>query len=134
MALPHANWLALAVAVPPIIGAFAGLGLLAAGTTMLIRRTNPIAMVIGSLSFFLSGVIYPVSVLPAWLRAAGQLLPLTHALEALRGALLAGASPGALAAPLLALVLFTVVLAPLGVAVFAFALRRARIDGSLSHY
>jgi len=64
----------------------------------------------------------------------GQLLPLTHALAALRGALLVGASPGALVTPLLALALFTVVLAPLGVGVFAFALRRARIDGSLSHY
>ncbi len=134
MELPRANWLSLALAVPPIIGAFVGLGLLAAGTTMLIRRTNPIAMVIGSLSFFLSGVLYPVSVLPAWLQGLGQFLPLTHALAALRGALLVGAGPGALAAPLLALSVFTVVLAPLGVGVFAFALRRARIDGSLSHY
>jgi ABC-2 type transport system permease protein len=134
MALPRANWLSLALVVPPIIGAFVGLGLLAAGTTMLIRRTNPIATVIGSLSFFLSGVMYPVSVLPSWLGGMGQLLPLTHALAALRGALLVGASPGALVTPLLALALFTVVLAPLGIGVFAFALRRARIDGSLSHY
>jgi ABC-2 type transport system permease protein len=134
MHLPRANWLSLALAVPPIIGAFVGLGLLAAGSTMLIRRTNPIAMVIGSLSFFLSGVVYPVSVLPAWLVTLGQLLPLTHALAALRGALLVGAGPGALAGPLLALVLFTVVLAPLGIGIFAYALRRARIDGSLSHY
>jgi len=134
MHLPKANWLSLALAVPPLVGAFAGLGLLAAGTTMLIRRTNPIAMVLGSLSFFLSGVVYPVTVLPTWLRTLGQLLPLTHALAALRGALLVGAGPGALAGPLLALVLFTVVLAPLGIGVFAFALRRARIDGSLSHY
>jgi ABC-2 type transport system permease protein len=134
MRLPRANWLSLALAVPPIVGAFTGLGLLAAGTTMLIRRTNPIATVIGSLSFFLSGVVYPVSVLPPWLQALGQLLPLTHALAVLRGALLVGAGPGALGGPLVALVVFTVVLAPLGIAVFAFALRRARIDGSLSHY
>ena len=111
-----------------------GLGLLAAGTTMLVRRLNPVAMIIGSLSFFLSGVLYPVSVLPAWLRTIGALLPLTHALAVLRGALLVGAGPAALADSFLALLIFAGVLAPVGFAVFAFALRRARIDGSLSHY
>jgi ABC-2 type transport system permease protein len=130
----RANWTMVTLAVPLIMAAFCGLGLFAAGTTMLIRRTNPVAMIIGSLSFFLSGVIYPVSVLPDWLRALGRLLPLTHALEVLRGALLVGAGPGALSDSLVALLLFAVVLAPVGAGVFAFALRRARADGSLSHY
>jgi ABC-2 type transport system permease protein len=132
--LAVANWLTVALAVPLFIAAFSGLGLLAAGTTMLVRRMNPVAMVIGSLSFFLSGVLYPVTVLPDWLRAIGQLLPLTHTLAVLRGALLVGASPAALADSFVALMLFAGVLAPLGAAVFAFALRRARSDGSLSHY
>ncbi|HVZ86949.1 MAG TPA: ABC transporter permease [Polyangia bacterium] len=132
--LSRINWASLGLAVPLIIAAFAGLGLLAAGTTMLVRRLNPVAMVIGSLSFFVSGVMYPVTVLPGWLRAVGALLPLTHALAALRGALLIGASPGQIQGSLLALLIFAGVLAPLGVAMFGFALRRARIDGSLSHY
>ena len=72
--------------------------------------------------------------LPGWLRAVGRLLPLTHALAVLRGALLVGAGPAALADSFLALIVFAGVLAPVGVGVFAFALRRARIDGSLSHY
>jgi len=132
--LRRANWGALALAVPLVIAAFSGLGLLAAGTTMLVRRLNPVAMIIGSLSFFLSGVLYPVSVLPAWLRAVGHLLPLTHALAVLRGAMLVGAGPGALADSFIALLVFAGVLAPIGAGVFAFALRRARVDGSLSHY
>jgi ABC-2 type transport system permease protein len=132
--LGRANWPTLALAAPLIIAAFSGLGLLAAGTTMLVRRMNPVAMIIGSLSFFLSGVLYPVSVLPAWLRAIGRLLPLTHTLAVLRGALLVGDGPAALADSFGALIVFAGLLAPVGVAVFAFALRRARIDGSLSHY
>jgi ABC-2 type transport system permease protein len=132
--LSHANWLSLLVAVPLIIAAFSGLGLLAAATTMLVRRLNPVAMVIGSLSFFLSGVMYPVTVLPGWLRAIGRLLPLTHALALLRGALLVGAGPGELRTSLLALLVFAGLLAPVGAGMFAFALRRARSDGSLSHY
>ena len=70
--LSRANWLSVALAVPLVIAAFSGLGLLAAGTTMLVRRLNPVAMIIGSLSFFLSGVLYPVTVLPGWLRAIGR--------------------------------------------------------------
>jgi ABC-2 type transport system permease protein len=125
---------ALALAVPLVLAAFVGLGLVAAGTTMLVRRTNPVAVLLGSLSFLLSGVVYPVAVLPPVLRAAGELLPLTHALRALRGALLAGASPSELRGPLTALMVFAVVLIPVGLGTFAYALRRARTDGSLSHY
>jgi ABC-2 type transport system permease protein len=132
--LSHANWVSLVVAVPLIVAAFSGLGLLAAATTMLVRRLNPVAMVIGSLSFFLSGVMYPVSVLPGWLRAVGRLLPLTHALAVLRGALLVGSGLDELRSSLLALLVFAGLLAPIGAGMFAFALRRARIDGSLSHY
>jgi ABC-2 type transport system permease protein len=132
--LRRANWASVALAVPLVIAAFSGLGLLAAGTTMLVRRLNPVAMVIGSLSFFLSGVLYPVTVLPDWLRAIGRLLPLTHTLAVLRGALLVGAGPAALADSFVALLIFAGVLAPVGAGIFAFALRRARIDGSLSHY
>jgi ABC-2 type transport system permease protein len=132
--LPRPNFASLALAVPLVLAAFTGLGLLTAGTTMLVRRTNPVALLLGSLSFFLSGVVYPVAVLPPWLRAAGKLLPLTHALEALRGALLAGASPAALRQPLAALAIFTAVLIPAGAATFGYALRRARVDGSLGHY
>jgi ABC-2 type transport system permease protein len=132
--LSRVNWMSLAISVPLIIAAFSGLGLLAAATTMLVRRLNPVAMVIGSLSFFLSGVMYPVSVLPSWLREVGRLLPLTHALAVLRGALLVGAGPVELRDSLVALLIFTGVLAPIGAVLFAFALKRARIDGSLSHY
>jgi ABC-2 type transport system permease protein len=132
--LLRVNVLALVLSGLLVIAAFVGLGLVAAATTMLLRKTNPVALVLGSLSFMLSGVIYPVSVLPPWLRAVSQLLPLTHALHALRGSLLAGASPVALREPLLALAVFAVVLIPAGTATFAYALKRARTDGSLGHY
>ncbi|HVV17750.1 MAG TPA: ABC transporter permease [Polyangia bacterium] len=132
--LSRVCWISLLLGIPLIIGAFTGLGLLAAGTTMLVRRMNPVSLVIGSLSVFLSGVMYPVTVLPGWLRGAGVLLPLTHALAVLRGALLVGAGPAELRTSLLALLVFASILAPVGVAVFAYALRRARVDGSLSHY
>jgi ABC-2 type transport system permease protein len=132
--LSRVNWASLLVAIPLIIAAFSGLGLLAAASTMLVRRTNPVSLAIGSLSFFLSGVMYPVSVLPGWLRAVGRILPLTHALAVLRGALLVGAGPGDLRDSFVALLIFAGLLAPIGAGLFAYALKRARVDGSLSHY
>jgi ABC-2 type transport system permease protein len=130
----RANPLSVLLAIPFVLVAFIGLGLLTAAGTMLTRRSNPVAMVLGAASMFLSGVVYPVSVLPGWLQAAGRLLPLTHALEALRLALLAGAPPRALAPSLGALALFGCFLTPAGLALFVYALRRARVDGSLTHY
>jgi ABC-2 type transport system permease protein len=132
--LPRANLLTVVVAVPLVLAAFIGLGLLTAGSTMLVRRTNPVSAILGSLSFFVSGVVYPVSVLPGWLQRAGSVLPLTHVLVVLRGAFLMGASPAAVSGSLTALAVFAAVLIPLGAATFAYALRRARVDGSLTHY
>jgi ABC-2 type transport system permease protein len=131
---PHVSFATLLLAAPLMLGAFGGIGLLAAGTTMLVRRSNPVGAVLASASFLLSGVAYPVSVLPPGLRTLGRLLPTTHALELVRGALLRGAAPGEMAASIVALALFAAVLIPVGAATFVFALRRARVDGSLSHY
>lgn len=131
---PRANLTSLIVAAPLVMGTFVGLGLLSAAATMLARRNNPVAALLGSASILLSGVAYPVSVLPSWLRAIGRLLPLTHALELVRGSLLRGASPSDLWQSMAALALFAGTLVPAGVALFVFALRRARVDGSLGHY
>ncbi len=92
------------------------------------------AVLLASASLLLSGVAYPTSVLPPWLQVAANLFPLTHALELIRGALLRGASLSELLRPLAAMALFAGLLAPAGGVLFVIALRRARVDGSLTHY
>ena len=131
---PRANLTSVIVAAPLVMGTFVGLGLLSAATTMLVRRNNPVAALLASTSVLLSGVAYPVTVLPPWLRAVGRMLPLTHALELVRGSLLRGARPSEQWESLAALALFAGVLVPAGVGLFVFAMRRARVDGSLGHY
>jgi hypothetical protein len=51
-----------------------------------------------------------------------------------RRSLLLGHAPTELGRPMLALVLFALILVPVSVLVFDRALRRARDDGSLTHY
>jgi ABC-2 type transport system permease protein len=130
----HPNAATLLLGIPLTLAAFGGLGLVSAATTMVTRRTNPIAVVLAGASALLSGVVYPVSVLPGWLIDVGRLLPLTHALEVLRRGLLLGQGPEALAPSLGALAIFAVVFSGLGLVAFAWALGRARDDGSLSHF
>jgi len=114
--------------------AFGSLGLLAAAATMVLRKTDPITMFMGGLSLVFGGVFYPLSALPGWARPVSALLPATHAFEALRGALLSGAGPVALFRPLLWLALFSIVVGPLALLAFRWAMRRARVDGSLGQY
>jgi ABC-2 type transport system permease protein len=116
------------------MGSFVGLGLLAAAGTMVLRKEEPIGWAMSGLSVLVGGVIYPTAVLPGWLRSFGAGLPITHTLEAVRRALLGGAGFVELARTLTLLGVFFAVLAPAGLWAFSAALRRARTDGSLTHY
>jgi ABC-2 type transport system permease protein len=130
----HPNWATLALGLPLALLTFGGVGLLGAAATMVTRRSNPVGALLGGASALLSGVVYPVSVLPPWLVRAGRVLPLTHGLEVLRKGLLAGVGPAEVAGSLLALAGFALGFFCAGLALFAWALRRARRDGSLSHF
>jgi ABC-2 type transport system permease protein len=129
---PH--FATLALGLPLALATFGGLGLLSAAATLAVRRLNPVTTLLTGLSALLSGVLYPVSVLPEPLQKVAQLLPLTHVIELLRQGLLADASPSMVVRPLRLLLALSLVLSIAGAVAFARALRRARIDGSLTHF
>lgn len=129
---PHAASVALALALT--LAAFLSLGLWASAVTIVLRRGSPVGLLLGTLTAVFSGVLYPMDALPAWARGLGALLPTTHAIEALRGALLAGRSPLDLARPLGTLAALAVALGAPGVFALRAALRRARVDGTLGRY
>ena len=116
------------------VAAFNALGLIAASVVIIIKQGNPVSLFVGLASALLAGVVYPVSVLPGWLQAVAQLLPLTHALELVRRSVLLGEGPATLLPSFLALTLLTAVLAPLGLWLCHRAVRIAQTDGSLSQY
>jgi ABC-2 type transport system permease protein len=113
---------------------FSSLGIIAASFIMVLKRGDPIAWLFNAASSFLGGVYYPVAVLPGSLQTLSKLLPITYALEALRQALLNGATIGQLTPQILALSVFCLVLLPASLIIFRLAVRQARIDGSLTHY
>lgn len=54
----------------------------------------------------LSGFLFPFAAMPAWARAAGEALPLTHFVRAARDVMLKGAGPGAVAAEMAPVAVF----------------------------
>ncbi len=112
---------------------FAALGILSASATMVFKRGDPVAWAIGGLSILLGGVYYPVEVLPLELQALAEALPMTHTLRALREALLGGGQE-ALARSLAVLSGFVAVLVPLSLVTFGIAVKKARREGSLTHF
>lgn len=114
--------------------AFAGIGLLSAAFIIVFKQGNPISWLIGVASGLLGGVIYPVTVLPSWLKPCAYLLPITHALEAMRQVLLMGANFSAIYTEILSLSLFVLLLLPSGLLAFGYGLKIARKEGSLIHY
>jgi ABC-2 type transport system permease protein len=134
MRLDNANvpfaLLSLAVAVV----SFNALGLFAASLMILMKRGDPLGWALRISSVVLGGVFYPMEVLPSWLRALAQMLPLTHALELLRRSLLNGEGFAELQGELFILMALTAILFPLGLLACRLAIHIARTDGSLAHY
>ena len=65
---------------------------LAAAVQVGIQKGGAVVWLFGSVVWLFSGTMFPINVLPAPLQAFAKLMPLTYALEGLRGALLKGTS------------------------------------------
>jgi ABC-2 type transport system permease protein len=114
--------------------AFSSIGIFSATFTVVFKRGDPLLWLFGSLSWLLGGVFYPLEVLPPFLQRIAQLLPITHALEGMRAALLRGAAVVELLPQIEALALFGLVGLPVSLIGFSLGVRRARVTGTLSHY
>ncbi len=132
--LNGANYAAALVVLILTVISFSSLGIIAAGFIMVLKRGDPVTWVFGTAANLLGGVYYPISVMPEWMQTVANLIPVTYALRGMRLALLQGASFAEIQNDILALAIFCVVLLPLSLIVFGFAVRIARIDGSLTHY
>ena len=134
MEMGNANYWAAVVTLLIAVSSFAALGIIAASVIMVIKRGDPVTGLFGGFATLVGGVFYPVEIMPDWLQAIANLLPITYALRAMRLALLQGASWTKLAPDLVILMAFSVVLLPLSLLIFRLAVERARREGSLAHY
>jgi ABC-2 type transport system permease protein len=128
------NLLGSLLAMVLTITSLSGIGLMSAGVIIVTKIGDPITWVLTTLTGLLSGVLFPIEYLPGYLKSISLLLPTTHALHALRLALMQNASLDEIAPQLLLLLLITLVTVPLGLIVVRLGFNRARKAGTLAHY
>jgi ABC-2 type transport system permease protein len=112
---------------------FIGLGIVASVLPLLFpERGAQMTHVIQALLLLVSGVYFPISVLPEWMQPLARLSPATYVLEGMRASLLDGVGTSALLGHLARLVLIGVIAIPIGLSVFRQAEKFAKRTGKLS--
>lgn len=113
---------------------FLSVGVLSASFILVYKTGNPFSWILGTVSGLLGGVVFPVALLPPWIRWVSSLLPVTYALDGMRKSLLASSSFAEILPDVAALAAFSALLVPLSLVAFRWAVRKAKKDGSLSHF
>ncbi len=112
---------------------FAGAGS-PGGSYRALERSGPSplpANIVSALLLLVSGVYYPVRVLPGWMQVAAQFSPVTYGLEGSRDALQDGAGVAQLWESIRPLLVMGAVFVPLGLFVFHLGESYAKRTGKL---
>lgn len=134
MDISRGNYAGAAIILLLTIPSFSCLGIISASFIMVMKKGDPLSWLFSSLSWLIGGVYYPVSILPRWMQYAADLLPIRHSLEGMRLALLQGYSIRQLAPSIVPLFIFIAIMLPLSLMIFRLAVKKAKVDGTLTQY
>jgi len=130
--LRHTNVGATVVVILLSSLSFLGIGIMAAALPLLFtERGTQMTLVASAVLLLISGVYYPVAVLPRWMQLLATISPANYALDAIRRAVMRGAGLGALWPDIWPLALIGALTIPLGFLVFQRAERYAKRTGRL---
>jgi ABC-2 type transport system permease protein len=111
---------------------FIGIGMMTAVLPLISpEKGTQLGFIAQGLLLVVSGVYYPVSVLPNWMQWISVISPATYTLEGCRAAILNGAGPGAVWQDIWPLLVIGAIAVPLGLAVFRRGERYAKQHGRL---
>jgi ABC-2 type transport system permease protein len=117
--MPDANFLSALVLLAIASVSFIGIGMMTAVLPLISPEKGTQFGYIGQgLMLVVSGVYYPVDVLPQFMQWIATLSPATYALRGIREAILEGAGPAAVWGDIWPLIVIGLVSVPLGLAVF----------------
>jgi ABC-2 type transport system permease protein len=130
--LESANFASALVLLAIASVSFVGVGMVTAVLPLISpERGAQFGFVAQGLLLVVSGVYYPVSVLPQWMQWISTISPATYALRGIRAAILDGADLGALWGDIWPLLVLAVVTIPLGLGIFRAGERYAKKNGKL---
>jgi ABC-2 type transport system permease protein len=132
LSFPDADFLAALVLLAVASISFVGIGMVTAVLPLISpEKGAQLGFIAQGLLLVVSGVYYPVDVMPQWMQWLAQLSPATYALEGIRAAVLDGAGLGELGGQLWPLLGLGLVSIPVGLAVFRVGERYAKRHGKL---
>jgi ABC-2 type transport system permease protein len=128
--LPHANYLAAVALLAIASVSFIGVGMMTAVLPLISpEKGTQLGFVAQGLMLVVSGVYYPVSVLPSWMQWISKISPATYALRGNRDQILHGAGLRWIDVwPLLVIGVFSI---PIGLVIFRAGERYAKQHGKL---
>jgi ABC-2 type transport system permease protein len=132
--LSHANYVTAVFMLLAGSISFIGFGIGASILPLLYtERGSQMSYIVRAILLLVSGVYYPVSVLPGWMQPAARISPATYVLQGLRGALL---NNEAIWSPDIwsntwPLIITGIISVPLGIYIFRIAERYAKRTGKL---
>jgi ABC-2 type transport system permease protein len=130
--MPNANFGSALVLLAVASVSFVGIGMMTAVLPLISpEKGTQFGYVAQGLMLVVSGVYYPVSVLPTAMQWIAKVSPATYALRGMRRAILNGAGTGALWGDVWPLIVIGVVSVPLGIWVFRRGELHAKRHGKL---
>jgi ABC-2 type transport system permease protein len=132
--LQNANFLSGFIVLILMIISFSSIGILSASLIIVIKKAYMLNSLVNNMSALLSGVFFPVALLPDWLKIFSYMFPITYSLKAMRHALFQGYTLTNLLPEVTALIIFSIIMLPLSLFSFRYAVKKAKVDGSLGHY
>lgn len=133
----HLHWATLPLLLPvALLGAlsFAPFGVLIMAVVLVFKQAmSGVTFVVAGISL-ISGLYFPVSVLPGWMRELSRLQPFTPAADLMRHVMVGTRLHEALDGELVKLLAFPAVLLPTSVLVLRLAVRASRRRGTILEY
>jgi len=130
--LPEANFWSAVVVLAIASISFVGIGMMTAVLPLISPEKGvQLGFIAQGVLLVVSGVYYPVDVLPGWMQALAVISPATYALDGIRAAILDGAGVGAVWGDIWPLIIIGAVTIPLGLEVFRRGERYAKRHGKL---
>jgi ABC-2 type transport system permease protein len=132
LSLPDANYAGAFLLLAVASVSFLGVGIMTAVLPLISpEKGSQLGFVAQGIMLVVSGVYYPVSVLPAWMQWLSTISPATYALRGMRHAILDGAGAGELWPDVWPLLLIGAIAVPLGLEVFRRGELYAKRHGKL---
>jgi ABC-2 type transport system permease protein len=134
LSIGDANLPAALIILALSIISFVAIGIIFASVVLVFKKGDSVFTALGGLGLIISGLVFPLEVLPSSMRNIADFIPTTYSMHGLRLAILKGSPINSLTNDIIALVFFAALFLSISILVFPLAVRISKIKGTLTQY